>query len=166
MSVVKERLLYLGLGIGAILTLYVTVAFLIVPDMKRLSDMKQDIVTLEEKNENLKRRIESLQEDLTPLLRYKDYLVRFNKPLQSEEIETMLSLFGEEARVKEGMFYSEDGFKVTEYEASMKVDSPVDFYKAVEYLDTQKIPISIEYPIEFRKKDKIEISFKMRQYSF
>ncbi len=59
----------------------------------------------------------------------------------------------------------DDGIKIERFLVQSTIDSPKEFYRFVDFLAKHNYPVTIDYPITFRKNaKKIELSFFMKIY--
>ncbi|WP_187647313.1 hypothetical protein [Nitrosophilus labii] len=162
----KNKIIYLLYTLLFISLFYAVVAFLIIPDMKRAGDLKENISQLESKLKILKEKNSDLQNSFFDLNWYKGYLRYFENGFSKKDLENLLIIYGSEVAVKKVDKNIEENYKVVKYLVSMKIETPKNFYSFLNYVEENRIPIKIEYPIVFEKKDLIELRFKVALYSF
>ncbi len=162
----KNRIIYLLYTLLFISLFYAVVAFLIIPDMKRAGDLKENISQLESKLKILKEKNNDLQNSFMELTWYKGYLKYFENGFSKKDLENLLIIYGNDVTVKKVNENVEKNYKTAKYLVSMKIETPKNFYSFLNYVEENRIPIKIEYPIVFEKKDLIELRFNITIFSF
>jgi len=163
----KNRIKFLLSILMTIISFYLMVTFLIVPDMKKVSDMQDNISRLEQNIKNLNVIEDNLKDIYNSLKNDYGFLKYFQKGFKKEDIENLLTVFGSNLEMEEIYSKSRDSFLEKTFVISIDIDSPKDFYAFLKYIDENNLPIKIDYPIIFEKdNEKIDIRFTAVVYSF
>jgi len=163
----KNRIKFLLSILMTIISFYLMVTFLIIPDMKKVSDMQDNISRLEQNIKNLNVIEDNLKDIYNSLKNDYGFLKYFQKGFKKEDIENLLTVFGSNLETEEIYRKSRDSFLEKTFVINIDIDSPKDFYAFLKYIDENSLPIKIDYPIIFEKdKKKIDIRFTAVVYSF
>jgi len=149
----KNKIVLLSSIIGTLFIFYAVATFLIIPDIKKSSKLQEDIATLEQNLRNLQNFSENLEDIYSSLKGYNLYLKNFQEGFEKEDLENLFALYAKEVKVEE--YLKEDLEKIvkTDFIVDMKIDSPINFYKLIEYINQNSLPIKFDYPIIFEKSE-------------
>lgn len=161
-----NKIKYLLIAIFLIATFYMFVAFIIIPDLKRKNDLKTDIVKLESKIDTLKENYSELQNRYFDLSWYRGYLKYLNDRLSAKDLKNILMIYSESVNIKRVDSMQNGKFKIKIFFVTIKIKTPKDFYSFLDYIEKNRLPIKIGYPIEFEKKDRLKLKFNLFVYSF
>ena len=163
----KNRIIFLSILIFIVALFYLLATFLIIPDMQKSAELKNDIKTLEENIKNLQNIEENLNDLYSSISSYNGYLKYFQESLDKEDLENLFLLYGKDVKIEE--IFSENMEKIIKvsFIVDFKIDSPIRFYNLINYINENSLPIKFDYRVIFEKNDRlIDVKFSVVVYSF
>ncbi|WP_200762694.1 hypothetical protein [Nitrosophilus alvini] len=162
----STKIKWLGLGILFLAFLYILISFIIIPDMKQYSETKTKIELLKREIDDILQKKTDLSKSMGDFAGFEKNLMLAKNTISEKDIEKIIKKYGKNIDIKPQNSVKKDNLYIVLYKISMNIETPVKFYELIEDIKNRKLPLQIDYPVKFEKKDdEIRVEFILKVYS-